>query len=443
MNNNVFEFKATPKISKFILNCEDYIYNIIIGSIRSGKDYSATIAFVLNILNSDYDLHMIAAVDIKNCLRIIGRYVLDFLGPLARQCKYQEAPAICINCNNKKKYIIFVGGKNNGSDSAVRGLTLASVYFTEINLLNLDFVDQAIKRTLTFKDKRRIYATFNPKGIRDPFMLRFVNLWQKEQEQFPDRKILNYETFTLVTNPIFTDEDIEQIKAGYDPESVSYKRDILGEFADPTEGLYRIRSYNVLPANQIDPRHYGEYFTVCDFGESLSATTFHLGALYWNNIDKQRELHILREYYHLNKNLPDTQKKSTVEYAQDYAQFVLECTEYMQKLPARILYDGSNEDQRNIDKALKQNKIQINPKYVIKLKEGERIKTAQSWLYQGKIRFSSNCTHCIQNFTDATHDQKHYENTGEIITLEVFDDTGHLDALDNAHYLIAECIKKV
>ena len=71
-----------------------------------------------------------------------------------------------------KKYIIFIGGKNNGSDSSVRGLTIASLYFTEINLLNLDFIDQAVKRTLTFKDKRRIYATFNPRGARDPFILK-------------------------------------------------------------------------------------------------------------------------------------------------------------------------------------------------------------------------------------------------------------------------------
>ena len=93
--NNNFNFIGTPKkINRFILDCDEYVYNMLVGSVRSGKDYSATIAFTLNVLKSDYDLHMIAAVDIKNALRIIGRYILDFLPGISKQTKYQEAPAI-------------------------------------------------------------------------------------------------------------------------------------------------------------------------------------------------------------------------------------------------------------------------------------------------------------------------------------------------------------
>ena len=58
----------------------------------------------------------------------------------------------------------------------------------------------------------------------------------------------------------------------------------------------------------------------------------------------------------------------------------------MGKLPSRILYDGANEDFRNISKVLKSIGIQITPKYVLKLEESERIKTNQSWLYLGKLR---------------------------------------------------------
>ena len=38
------------------------------------------------------------------------------------------------------------------------------------------------------------------------------------------------------------------------PESVSYKRDILGIFADPTETLYRVREYNILNPLEIDKK---------------------------------------------------------------------------------------------------------------------------------------------------------------------------------------------
>lgn len=441
---NNFNFISSPKITEFILNCDTHIYNILVGSVRSGKDYCATIAFCLNVLKSDAETHLIAATDVRNCLQIIGQYILDFLPGIAYRRRYNEAPSIEINQNGKIKHIIFAGGKNTGSDSSIRGITIGSVYFTEINLLNMEFIDQSIKRTLTFKDKRRIYGTFNPKGIRDPFIVRFINQWKKEQEHFPNRKLLNFKTFTLIDNPIFTEEEIYQIVAAYDPESVSFKRDILGQFADPTQGLYRVRDYNIINSAKIDTTTYNEYFTVCDMGESLSATIFLLGALYWNREKGQRELHIIKEYHHINRNLPNSQKVSAVEYSEQYATFIKECVEFMNgRYPSRILYDGTNEDFRNIDRALKSNGIQITPKYVIKLVEEERIKTLQSWLYQGKLCISNKCQQVINNLKDATHDPRVYENTGQIRTLETFTEEGHLDALDGTVYLVGEVVKKL
>ena len=79
-----------------------------------------------------------------------------------------EAPAIQFKYNGMIKTIIFAGGKNNGSDAGIQGLTLHSVYLTEINLLHIDFVNQAIKRTSSFADAK-IFGSFNPKGTRETF----------------------------------------------------------------------------------------------------------------------------------------------------------------------------------------------------------------------------------------------------------------------------------
>ena len=95
-------------------------------------------------------MFMIGAVDVKNALRIQGRYIMDYLGGIAKKTTYLEAPAITFPYNGMTKIIIFAGGKNNGSDAGIQGLTLHSVYFTEINLLNIDFINQAIKRTSSF-----------------------------------------------------------------------------------------------------------------------------------------------------------------------------------------------------------------------------------------------------------------------------------------------------
>ena len=38
-------------------------------------------------------MFMIGAVDVKNALRIQGRYIMDYLGGIAKKTTYLEAPA--------------------------------------------------------------------------------------------------------------------------------------------------------------------------------------------------------------------------------------------------------------------------------------------------------------------------------------------------------------
>lgn len=79
---------------------------------------------------------------------------------------------------------------------------------------------------------------------------------------------------------------IEQIKASYDPTSISYKRDILGLMADPAGALYTVRDYNILN-NDIDFNKYRRYITVLDIGESASSTTFIMASPYFNKDKSQ------------------------------------------------------------------------------------------------------------------------------------------------------------
>ena len=78
----------------------------------------------------------------------------------------------------------------------------------------------------------------------NPFILKIINVWQRNKNNSKQGKILNYKVFTLIDN-IFNADDIKQIKAWFMIlESVNYKRDILGQFADPIS-LYRV-NYNIL-----------------------------------------------------------------------------------------------------------------------------------------------------------------------------------------------------
>jgi len=324
--NNTFEYIGTPKASRWIKKSFTHRFNLIAGAVRSSKDYNATIAFVEAVKYIDYDLFLVGAVDVKNSMRIIGRYILNYLGGAARKSLYMEAPAITFDYNGFKKTIIFAGGKNNGSDTGIQGLTLGAIYLTEINLLNEDFINQCIKRTSSFKNAR-IFGTYNPKGSRHWFKLNIFNVWDKYQKEHPEKKWLNFDTFQLRDNPILTEDMIEDIMASYDPTSTAYKRDILGLEANPEGSLYTLREYNTL--NIVNFKDYNRYVTVVDIGESSSSTTFLMGCPYFN-IDKgQWELHIVREWNHINNSVNEFQKKSPLQYIDDYIQFIYECINLM------------------------------------------------------------------------------------------------------------------
>ena len=67
---------------------------------------------------------------------------------------------------------------------------------------------------------------------------------------------------------------------------------------------------------------YLRYLTVFDYGESLSATAMGLFAMILNPITRQREIHLLKEYHHLNNEVPEHQKKNQLDYVNDYVNFI-------------------------------------------------------------------------------------------------------------------------
>ena len=55
---------------------------------------------------------------------------------------------------------------------------------------------------------------------------------------------------------------IEEAKMGLDPNSVQYKRDILGMRIAADGVIYTIRDYNII--DTFNPKDYIKYIVVCD-----------------------------------------------------------------------------------------------------------------------------------------------------------------------------------
>ena len=109
----------------------------------------------------------------------------------------------------------------------------------------------------------------------------------------------------------------------------------MGAYTDPEGAVYTIYDYTVL--NKLELERYQDYIIVADLGETRSGTAFILAALTFNPDNKQKELHILREYKHLNYKLNEVQRLSQTQYAHELSVFIKESVEIMKSFPKIIV----------------------------------------------------------------------------------------------------------
>lgn len=429
-----FNYIVSEKSGRWLIKSQNYTFNILRGAIRSGKDMTGAIAFVERIKASKGSLFMVGATSSDKGMRIVGQYVMDYLGGLAYKTQYNNSTAIRFDYKGTTKFIVFANGYNKNSQDFIQGDTYNGIYLTEINLLNPEFIDQAIKRTVSDPD-RFIFGTYNPRGKKHWFNTSFMEIWRREQADDPNKNWLNYESLNMKDNPIFTEEMLQDAAKGMDPNSLQYKRDILNMELDAVGTMYTVRDYNKLTG--VDYTKYDRYITIKDIGESISSTVFLTLAVYYNEEEKRRELHALDMYHHINRDLDDIQKKSPIDYINDYTKYIQNQIEkFGGKHPEKILFDGTDQLFRDIRANLRDNNLgQHTPKRVDKDDMETRIYRMQSLLFQGLLKISqNNCQLVIDELSNADYDAAYYERTGKLKRLEVFTEYGHQDTLAALEY---------
>ena len=116
-----FRFQSTYKISKWVSKAMRTRFNILEGTIRSGKDFMGALAMVELIKISTENVFLIGAVSSDKAMRVVGQYIIDYCGGLAVKTKYNNADAIQFEYKGKVNYIVFAGGYNNNSEEFIQG----------------------------------------------------------------------------------------------------------------------------------------------------------------------------------------------------------------------------------------------------------------------------------------------------------------------------------
>lgn len=287
------------------------------GAIRSGKTIDHCIIAAAYLEQTPDKFHLASGSTIGNAKLNIG--VCNGFGLEAlfrgrcRWGKFKDNEALFIQTKTGEKVVIFVGGAKADSYKRILGNSYGLWIATEIN----EHYDCADSRSSFVK-----VASGRQIAAQQPFTLWDLNPCNPKAaiyEEYIDRYRTQglaggylYEHFTIKDNATITPERIAEIESRYDPATVWYRRDILGERA-VAEGLIYQQFADTPERFILDelPRVQRAIIGV-DFGGGTSAHAFcclgHMG----------NSIVVLDEYR-------ETEALNPTKLQQDFVDFVKRC----------------------------------------------------------------------------------------------------------------------
>lgn len=219
----------------YIRKCQDNTYNILEGAVRSGKTVDHVLAFAKELCDTPDKFHLATGSTMANAKLNIGDANGFGLEHIFRgQCRwtsYKDNNALAIRgpyTNFKEKIVIFAGGGSSASYQKIRGNSYGMWIATEINLHHDNTIKEAFNRTIA-SHRRKIFWDLNPEHPKAPIYAQYIDKYAEKAQKGILKGGYNYAHMTLFDNINISEERREEIISQYDPDSIWYIRDILGE----------------------------------------------------------------------------------------------------------------------------------------------------------------------------------------------------------------------
>lgn len=211
------------------------------GAIRSGKTIDHCIIAAAYLEQTPDKYHLASGSTIGNAKLNIG--VCNGFGLEAlfrgrcRWGKYRDNEALFIQTQTGEKIVIFVGGSKADSYKRILGNSYGLWIATEINEhydcpdSRMSFIKVASGRQIAAKQPFTLWD-LNPCNPKSKIYEDYIDLYRKNGLECG----YLYQHFTVRDNATITPERLREIESQYNPETVWYRRDIMGERAI-AEGL--------------------------------------------------------------------------------------------------------------------------------------------------------------------------------------------------------------
>lgn len=348
------------------------------GSVRAGKTLVMSLSYILWIMyNFDNQQFGMAGKTIGSLRRNVVRPLKVML--VGRGYTVHDARSdnrLDISKGNVTNSVFLFGGKDEGSQDLVQGITLAGFFFDEVALMPESFVNQAVARCSVANSK--LWFNCNPAGPYHWFKQNWI-------DHLSDKNAIRIH-FTMEDNLSLSEHIRNRYQRMY--SGVFYQRYILGLWVLSEGIIYDNFDKNTMVQSPPENAQFSKYYVSCDYG-TLNPTVF----LMWGFYDGT--WYCLKEYYYSGRQAP--KQRTDEQYANDLAKFLGD-------IMAKIIVDPSAASFITV--------LRKRGYTVIKASNDvlDGIRATQTAMNTGKIVFSQNCKNLFKELASYVWDDKAAEH---------------------------------
>ena len=423
-------FKFSEKHKEYIRNCKKNTFNFAEGAIRAGKTVDNVFAFAQELKTCKDRIHLATGSTVGNAKLNIGDangFGLEYI--FRGQCrwsKYKDNEALIINglsTGFKTKIVIFAGGAKADSYKKIRGNSYGMWIATEVNLHHIDTIKEAFNRTAAAIN-RKFFWDLNPSSPSHFIYSDYIDRYRELQEDGLDIGGYNYEHFTIDDNINISRERIEEIKLQYDPNSVWYKRDILGlriiaeglvykQFADnPDDYLIKEKPHE-LQMIQIGVDFGGNNSKHAFVCTGISRGFKKVYALRSESLEPDKPTDLYKQLIDFVRVIQSTYGNVDLIYADSAEQVLI----------------------KGMQKALLDANLNIKIKNSIKNPINDRIRLVNTLIASDRFFYTKDCESLVDALSTAVWKEEEMED------IRLDDGTSDIDTLDAFEYSIEKFIK--
>ncbi|WP_163255771.1 PBSX family phage terminase large subunit [Bacillus tropicus] len=324
--------KFSPKQLETIYRPYNYTFDVLEGTPRSGKTTAGHFRYADYLSWTRDTNHLIVAYNQEQAQRLFidgdGTGLQHIFGNLAEIKHHELGSNLEIHTPNGIKRVFYKGGGKSNSVGAITGMSLGSVVFCEINLLNMGMIQECFRRTFAAQDRYHL-ADLNPPAPNHPVI----------SEVF-DVQNTRWTHWTPNDNPILTDQRKQEIYDVLSKNPYLLERDWHGKRVMPQGVIYSMFNMEKNIQHVVLGDRYEMFFTA-DGGQSdATSCSCYIVSRFQNKF----RLFRVANYYH--SGAETGQVKAMSVYAKEIKEFINWCVKRFEMRYTEVQVDPACKSLR-------------------------------------------------------------------------------------------------